>query len=318
MRIATCCPVALLITLSAFGFRSVFGEDLRVELAYTSNRVKGQTGIYLHSGAGEQLVSATFTVAESPSWSPDGTQIAFQAKVEDRWDIYVMEFDSRKSRQLTNDAHGDFHPVWSPDGSTIAFYSDRSTTPRIWLIESDGKNLREFPVEVPGIADFSWSPDGRQVVFCANERVTNPGAPRPEFGIDQEKDVYIASWDGKDLRRITKGGIMAMMPSWSPDGKQIAFALSTKSGDLSEIQIHAVNIDGTGLKKLTNDPGQSMCPKWLPDGSRVLYYNQPPSSGTAKPDLICVSADGTDTFVINVGESGGYFPDVRRQSLTKH
>ena len=317
MRNATCWAVSLLIPLSVFSFRSVCGEDFQFEFAYTSNCIKGQTGIYLHTKGGDQLVSGSFTVAEAPSWSPDGRQIAFQAKVEDRWDIYVMDLDSRKHRNLTSDAHGDFHPVWSPDGLTIAFYSDRSSPARIWLVNSDGTNLREFPIEIPGIADFSWSPDGRQIVFCANERVTDQNALRPEFGIDLEKDVYVASCDGNDLRRITKGRSMAMMPSWSPDGKQIVFALTTKPGNLSEIQIYVVNIDGTGLKKLTNDPGQNMCPKWSPDGSRVLFYNQPPSNGTSTPRLICVSADGTGTSIIDVGESGGYFPDICRQSLTK-
>ncbi len=317
MRSAILCAVCQLITVSVINLQSVSGKDVQSEFAYTSNRIKGQTGIYLHSNDGERFVSDAFTVAEAPSWSPDGRKIAFQAKTEDRWDIYVIDVDTRKHIQLTDDAYGDFHPVWSPSGSTIAFYSDRSTEARIWLIESDGTNLRKFPLEIPGIADFSWSPDGGQVVFSANERVMRQDAPRPEFGIDSQKDLFIASCDGTDLRRVTKGVGMAMMPSWSPDGKQIVFGLTTQPASLSEIQIHVVNIDGTGLRRLTNRPGQCMCPKWLPDSARVIFYNQPPSTGTSTPQLMCVSVDGTGEAVIDVGESGGYFPDVRSQSRTK-
>ncbi len=317
MRIAFFCAVCQLIAVSVLNLGSVSGKDLQSEFAYTSNRIKGQTGIYLHSKDGEQFVSAAFTVAEAPSWSPDGRKIAFQAKTEDRWDIYVIDVDSRKHIQLTDDAYGDSHPVWSPNGSTIAFYSDRSTAARIWLIESDGTNLREFPLEIPGFADFSWSPDGTQVVFSANERVMLRDAPRPAFGIDSQKDLFIASCDGTDLCRVTKGLGMAMTPSWSPDGKQIAFALTTQAANLSEIQLHVVNIDGTGLKRVTNRPGQSMCPKWLPDSRKVLFYNQPPSPGTSTPQLLCISVDGTEEAVIDVGESGGYFPDVRSQPQTK-
>jgi Tol biopolymer transport system component len=316
MRDATYCGVSLLIALSIFCTPCVSGDDLPFEFAYTSNRIKGQTGIYLHTIDGERLLSGAFTVAEAPSWSPDGKKFTFQAKVEDRWDIYVMDVDSGKSRPLTNDAPGDFHPVWSPNGSTIAFYSDRIPA-GIWLIESDGTNLREFPIEIPNVGDFAWSPDGRQVVFCANERVTAPDGPNPEFGDFLKTDVYIASNDGKNLRRIPNTGSRAMGPAWSPNGKQIAFALTTKPGNLSEIHIHVVNADGTGFMKLTNDPGQNLCPKWSPDGTRVLFYNQPPPTNTSTPRLICVSADGVRKAVVDVGKSGGYFPDVRTQSLTK-
>ena len=171
MRNANFFAVSALIAVSVFGFQSVRADDLYIEFAYTSKRIEGQAGIYLHTRDGEQLVTAAFNVAEAPSWSPDGRKITFQAEVEDRLDLYVMEVDSRKTRQLTNDDHGNFHPVWSPNGSTIAFHSDRSTPARIWLIESDGTNLREFPVEISGFADFSWSPDGKQIAFAPNNPV---------------------------------------------------------------------------------------------------------------------------------------------------
>ncbi len=94
MRSVICCVVCPMIAVSVFNFRSVCGKDLQYEFAYTSNRMEGQTGIYLHSRDGERFVSAAFTVAEAPSWAPDGKKIEFQAKVEDHWDIYVMDLDT--------------------------------------------------------------------------------------------------------------------------------------------------------------------------------------------------------------------------------
>lgn len=293
-------------------------DDCPFEFAYTSSRIEKQVGIYHRKQGGELYLTADFTVAEAPSWSPDGKQIAFQAKVDNHWNIYILDVESGKSRRLTSDQAGDFHPVWSPNGSTIAFYSDRSSPERIWLVDSDGQNLREFPIEIPGITSFSWSPDGQQVVLCANERVSDSNAPRPEFGLDLVTDVFIADKDGNNLRRITQAGQYAMSPSWSPNGNQIAFALVTKPGNLTDIHIHVVNVDGTGFRKLSNDPGQNACPKWSPDGSCILFYHQPHPNVSKIPHLVRIAMDSGMQSILDVGESGGYFPDFRPVTVTNH
>lgn len=120
-----------------------------------------------------------------------------------------------------------------------------------------------------------------------------------------------------DLRRVTKSGNMASMPSWSPDGKQIAFAMTKQPGNLTDIQIYVVNTDGKGMRQLTNIPGQNLCPKWFPDGSELIFYHTPVSGSQSTERLMRVSTDGRRTAVFDVGELGGYFPDIRRQSRTK-
>ena len=79
---------------------------------------------------------------ESPSWSPDGTQIAFQSDRDGNWNIYVMAADGSNLSQLTSHNAWDESPSWSPDGTQIAFHSYRDNNWDIYVIDADGSNLR--------------------------------------------------------------------------------------------------------------------------------------------------------------------------------
>ena len=84
----------------------------------------------------------------SPSWSPDGKQIAFVSDIDDgwSWDIYVMDANGRNLRNLTKDGLGNFQPSWSPDGKRIAFASVRNGNGKagIYVMEADGQNPRQL------------------------------------------------------------------------------------------------------------------------------------------------------------------------------
>ena len=75
-----------------------------------------------------------------PSWSPDGTQIAFYTDRDGNNEIYVMDADGSNPINLTNNAASDLAPVWSPDGSRIAFQSGRDGNAEIFVMDADGSN----------------------------------------------------------------------------------------------------------------------------------------------------------------------------------
>ena len=69
----------------------------------------------------------------SPSWSPDGTQIAFESHRDGNGEIYVMDADGNNLRRLTSHSAGDRSPSWSPDGTQITFQSNRNGNGNIYV-----------------------------------------------------------------------------------------------------------------------------------------------------------------------------------------
>jgi Tol biopolymer transport system component len=94
-----------------------------------------------------------------PVWSPDGTQIAYEAEgVRGRPDIYVMNADGSDRRQLTHHRARDENPDWSPDGTQIAFYSERPGNAEIYVMNADGTQERRVTSDPWYNQAVRWEP----------------------------------------------------------------------------------------------------------------------------------------------------------------
>lgn len=128
----------------------------------------------------------------SPSWSPDGQQIAFLSNRAEGWDLYTMPAVGGEATRLTSGATAD-DPAWSPDGRWIAIERNH----RIEAISPDGG---ERTVLVEHAGHPTWSPTG-QLAFIRG------------------RDLYVREPDGNE-RLILRD---ADQPHWSPDGHTIVF-----------------------------------------------------------------------------------------------
>ncbi|MEX0733708.1 MAG: hypothetical protein WD944_01570 [Steroidobacteraceae bacterium] len=177
-----------------------------------------------------------------------------------------MRADGTEPRNLTNHPASDSHPSWSPDGRQIVFCSTRGDGENddIYVIDVDGSNLRRLTDNGLYWDTFpSFSPDSRKILFrrLLRERMSE--------GTLANSEVMVMNTDGTGVVNLTRHPWFDGWPSWSPDGRRIAFS----SNRSDPYQIYVMSADGSGVTQVVNSPFTDIRPQWLPDG-RGLIFNR--------------------------------------------
>jgi tricorn protease len=145
-----------------------------------------------------------------PTWSADGSKVAFLSDASGEEEIYVVAQDgSTPPEKITNGGHAfRYDPKWSPDNDRIAF-SDKDG--RLWVVSLKDHSTREIAHSTEGeIRDYAWSPGGGYLAFSINDPSSFSA-------------LYIWSLKEAKLRRVTSGTFNEGLPAWHPGGDYLYF-----------------------------------------------------------------------------------------------
>jgi Tol biopolymer transport system component len=281
----------------------------QAEIVFQAEPEQGNSEIYSVNADGTGLRRLTTRPGRdfAPSWSPDGSQIYFSSVGRDgglETSLYAMDPDGSNVRLLLAHPPGQLH-TWSPDGERLAFAMDTPgdtvTQMELYVLQADGTGVRlivglprnfcdEAFFDCEDVASIGWAPDGHQLAFSTIQ-----------FGRGASVTTRLLTVrdDGTGLQPLWGP---AFGPSWSPDGRRIAFAapnaapptsipLPTHLQFLEEVNgkwdaLTVVVVDG-GL-----DETQNVEPSWSPDGASIVFRRIQMS--TFESQLYIVGADGTD------------------------
>jgi Tol biopolymer transport system component len=262
------------------------GDDDSGLIAFTSTRAGG-ADIWVMKPDGSLPTRLTSDPASEtfPSWSPDGTRIAFVRGSGLARELFVMRANGTDVRRLTNNNVADVQPDWSPSGKELAFVRFGPDGNRdIWSISSDGTDERQLTAD-PAPFDIlpDWAPTGRRIAFESDRS----GAVA----------VYTMRADGSRVQKLTPDALQGGAPAWSPNGKTIAFYDNFCDTCPLIGDVFAMDADGSDIRKLAelgNVVPIEDGPSWAPDG-----------------DALAVSGFDSTTFEVDV-----YVVDLEDGALT--
>jgi Tol biopolymer transport system component len=235
------------------------------------------------------------TKGEQPSYSPDGTKIAFAASDGHDAEIYTVESTGGKPIQVTNNASNDLQPSFAPDGRRIAYTCSDGHDAEICTI-NPATGGKPFQLTKNEKLDFgpSWSPSGNKIAYS--------GLTRTDW------EIFTIDARGGARFNVTDNDAYDYYPDYSPNGKKIAYA--AKDTKAQDAEIRTIKATGGRPFTLTNNAMDDLAPSYSPDGKRIAYmhYSDPDRPERAAAIYKIAAGGGKGLLVTANGGTGALFP----------
>lgn len=210
----------------------------------------------------------------SPSWSPDGTRLAYVSFETRKPVVYVHTLATGARQAVANFRGSNSAPAWSPDGRSLAVALTRDGVSQIYLVDATGGSTPRRLVSSSGIdTEPQFSPDGRFLYFSSDRG----GSPQ----------IYRMAIEGdRSVSRITFDSSYNVSPRVSPDGLRLAFLTRRDDG-----YFVALKDLESGTETLLSAGGREESPSFAPNGRWVMYATRE----GGRDMLMATSIDGRIT-----------------------
>ncbi|MES2259637.1 MAG: Tol-Pal system beta propeller repeat protein TolB [Pseudomonadota bacterium] len=220
-------------------------------------------------GEGMQVALSSNEPIISPSWSPDGTKVAYVSFEQKKPVVYVQNLVTRARTVVANEKGSNSAPSWAPDGNKLAVALSKDGHTQVYIVNADGSNLRRVSNSNGIDTEPQFSADGSSLYFTSDRS----GGPQ----------IYRMSVNGGEAQRVTFGGNYNISPRISSDGKTLAY-ISRREGNF---QLFVLDL-ASGQEQRLSDTTSDESPSFSPNGKYLLYATE---SGRRK-SLAVVSVDG--------------------------
>jgi TolB protein len=206
----------------------------------------------------------------SPTWSPDGSQIAYVSFEKKKAQIFTVAVETGKRRLLTDFQGINGAPSWSPDGRELAVVLSKGGSPKIYRVDLSNGAMKQLTFGDSIDTEPRYSPDGRSILFTSGRG----GSPQ----------IYRLSLADGKITRLTYEGNYNARASYTPNQRQIVML---HRGEDRQFNIAVQNSDSSQISTLTFAPLDES-PSVSPNGRLVLYATHKQDKGV----LAMVSIDG--------------------------
>lgn len=205
----------------------------------------------------------------SPTWSPDGSQIAYVSFENKRPVVYVHNLQSGQRRKVAGFPGSNSAPAWSPDGRQLAVALSKEGGTQIYLINADGSGVRRLTQTRAIDTEPFFTPDGRMIYFTSDRG----GSPQ----------IYRMPVSGGRVERVTLSGSYNVSPRISPDGRTMAY-ITREEG---QFRVAVLDL-ASGQSQVLTDTQRDESPSFAPNGKLILYATEIGGRGL----LSITSSDG--------------------------
>ena len=228
-------------------------------------------------GYNSQTILKSYEPIMSPSWSPDGSKLAYVSFENGRSEIFVQSIYGDYRKRLAGFTGINSSPAWSPDGSRLAMTLSKGGNADVYIMDLATGNLTQVTRDRAIETEAAWSLDGKRLYFSSDRR----GQPQ----------IFELNTETQQLQRLSNYGKYNSNPDLSPDGKSLAIVHNDGSG----FNIALLDLETRQIQRMTST-FLDESPSFAPNGQMILYAMNKGGRG----QLAVVSVEGRASQTLQV------------------